>query len=420
MAQRKIVLFLLLLFVSGTLLGLTWLYFDFNPASEASADFLDQHWQRPLLPQGDPPAAGAGYEDSLDAKTCGGCHVQQYADWSTSRHSRSMGAGILWQMHIFDQEAANKCLNCHAPLAEQKALVALERHWPSRPEADLPGYVPANLHLQGLSCAACHLRAHRVYGPPARSGLSGNESGLPHGGFVATRAFEDSRFCASCHQFAQDGPRLNGKLREDIYNQWRASVYPERGETCQTCHMPERRHLWRGIGDADMVRRALAIDLKALSLSGGQIQLQLRLGNAGAGHHFPAYLVPRVEVRVELVDAGGRSHHQVLRHSLQWRASVDLLEEQADTRLAAGETRQLQALLPTSPEPDWSLRLTVDVAPKEHYERVYEDMLSKQAHLMRSETLKLLRQALAEARASRYCAVTLNFPLPTLSAPVAN
>jgi len=280
--------------------------------------------------------------------------------------------------------------------------------------------VSADLHREGLTCTACHMRAHGIYGPPARTGLAGDETGLPHGGFTPTAAFEDSRFCASCHQFAQDGPRLNGKLREDTYNQWRASVYPARGQTCQACHMPERRHLWRGISDPDMVRRALDIDLKALPSPGGQTRLQLRLTNTGAGHHFPAYLVPRIEVRVELLDTQGRSRREVLRHTLQWRASLDLLEEQADTRLAAGETRHLQALLHPSPKPGWRLRLTVDVAPKEHYERVYEDMLSKQAHLMRSETLKLLRQALAEARASRYRALTLIHPLPVISAPVAN
>ena len=81
---------------------------------------------------------------------------------------------------------------------------------------------------------------------------------------------------------------------------------------------------------------------------------------------------------------------------------------------------KLQALLDASAGPDWRLRLTLDVAPKEHYERVYQDMLSRQGHLLRPETVKLLRQALTEARASRYRALSQDYPLSAISAPVAN
>lgn len=383
-------------------------------AAKPVDDFLAAHWAFPLDPQGPPPAGFGAEEASLGASACRACHVQQYADWSGSRHRQTMNAGIRWQFHVFGQAASNRCMDCHAPLAEQKAVVAQEMAWSQVPDSAPPAYIPVDLHLEGLTCAACHVRAHRRLGPEHRHDLTGGEEGLPHGGFQPRSEFSDSRFCAACHQFPEDGPRLNGKLRQDTYNEWMRSEFPVRGVGCQECHMPERRHIWRGISDPDMVREALWIQLTATE-SGPEPQvLRLEIGNSGAGHHFPTYMVPRVDVRVVLMDPTGRPTEQILHHVLQWRASVDLSHEYFDNRLAAGGSVVLEASLPDPQEPGWRLELQVDVAPKEHYERTYDDML-RQADRMDRQTLKLLRQAIAEAAASRFRAfdaqVSLDRPI---------
>ncbi|MES9944225.1 MAG: hypothetical protein ABW080_04625 [Candidatus Thiodiazotropha sp.] len=39
---------------------------------------------------------------------------------------------------------------------------------------------------------------------------------------------------------------------------------PGRGQTCQSCHMPDRAHLFHGIHDPDMVRLGLAINTRGM------------------------------------------------------------------------------------------------------------------------------------------------------------
>jgi len=73
---------------------------------------------------------------------------------------------------------------------------------------------------------------------------------------------------------------------------------------CQSCHMPEvarpvtnggpirqgRRHLWRGGHDPDMVKRAVAVLVKAYPATpkaGEQVRFTLTVINAGAGHKIP-------------------------------------------------------------------------------------------------------------------------------------
>jgi hypothetical protein len=78
----------------------------------------------------------------------------------------------------------------------------------------------------------------------------------------------------------------------------------ERGFICQSCHMPEierpvavngpvrlgRQHLWRGGHDPDMVKRAVAIEMKTDTEApkpGDRVGFTLTLINAGAGHKIP-------------------------------------------------------------------------------------------------------------------------------------
>jgi hypothetical protein len=47
-----------------------------------------------------------------------GCVVQQFDDWRSSLHSRTIGAGILWQFHVMNQADANACIVTPAGRAE--------------------------------------------------------------------------------------------------------------------------------------------------------------------------------------------------------------------------------------------------------------------------------------------------------------
>ena len=363
--------------------------------SAVSVDaFIAGHWQRPIAAQGAVPEGFTPREGSLAPADCGSCHPRQWEDWQNSLHSRTVGAGLMWQLHLMNQQQANRCLDCHAPLAEQKALLAMRFAWPGAPSAPVPAYVPDDLDTQGLICAACHVRKHQHFGPPPRGKPAA--APLPHGGFTAHEAFSDSRFCAACHQFPEDGPRVNGKLQEDTYAQWLASPAAAAGRQCQDCHMPDRRHLWRGIHDPEMVRGSADADL-ALTTVDGRTRVTALLSNRDVGHLFPTYMVPKVvmTLRAERKDGEVKTLAQSV---IGWQVNVDLNREIADNRIAPGDSHRLEAWLDDEVE---SVVLDVDVIPREHYERMFEQML-EQADSLPEAALDQLKTAYAEARATRY------------------
>lgn len=376
-------------------------------ADQAVAAFLARHWADPIPPQGVPPAGYTALEAALGVPECGQCHAAQWEQWRGSLHSHTMGAGIQWQLRLMGQEQGNKCLRCHAPLAEQKALVALQQGWPGAPQGAPPDYVPPDLADHGLVCAACHVRGHQRFGPPANKAVT---QPVPHGGFVESAAFEDSRFCATCHQFPPDGPRVNGKLQEDTYAQWQASAHAPQ-QTCQTCHMPERQHLFRGVHDRDMVLQALDIVLEVLpGARPDEAMARAVLRNTGAGHHFPTYMVPKVDVVLTLVDAQG-ARRPLAHRVIGWGVNVALTSEAFDTRIPAGGELVVMQPFAIPAAGGWRVELRLDVAPREHYERMFRDSL-RHADVLSPEVLALLRQALQEAEATRYEAVRLTAQLP--------
>jgi len=368
-------------------------------------DFLEQHWAYPVPPQGEPPQEFSTLEASLDPASCGKCHTEQYAQWRNSLHSHTMSAGIRWQLQLADMETAKSCMRCHAPLTEQLALLSQKRGW-SKAATAPPDYIPSNLDQLGLVCAACHVRSHRRYGPAANNS---SPDITIHGGFIEHKAFEDSRFCAHCHQFPESGSRINGKLHEDTYNQWKASRFSTEGTQCQSCHMPQRQHLWKGIHDEAMTRSALTVNLGIEQVTDGENIVYADVINSGAGHHFPTYLVPEVLLSLEYVDALGEVT-QLARHVLAWRANLALTKEVFDQRLASGESLRVNSN-PVSLGLEGRIRLRVSVAPRQHYVRTFETYLKANAKNLDDETRGLLEQAISEAKAAEYDFIAADQPM---------
>ncbi len=392
------------------LLAVAWIIGD-ALAPGGVERFLTRYWTHPVPSQGKPPAEFSPLEASLDPAACGQCHPRQYTDWRTSLHSHAMGAGIDWQLRLADADTARDCLRCHAPLSEQLALLARERGWSS---ADIspPDYIPETLHRQGLVCAACHLRGHVRHGPLPPADRAPLED-PPHNGFKAHGAFSDSRFCAHCHQFPEDGPRLKGKLREDTYNQWRASPAAARGQHCQDCHMPERRHLWRGIHDPAMTQSAFAVEWSLAHEAGRPVGARARVINQGAGHHLPTYLVPEILLLLEYRDPAGKVR-ELARHTLAWRANLALDGEVFDQRLPAGAGVTLEGRDPGLAD-GGTLRLRARVAPRRHYVRTFEHYLREHGAELETVVRERLVQAIREARATEYQFVVAEYSLATVA-----
>jgi Cytochrome c554 and c-prime len=375
--------------------------------------FLNRHWANPLPAQGFPPSAFSAVEGSLGPDACAQCHAEQYREWNTSLHSQAIGPGLLWQLQVMGQKGANGCLRCHAPLAEQKALMALEYGWSAVPKTPPPAYVPAKLHRQGLVCAACHVRQHERFGPPPRTApVSGDSQRRPHNGFTPDAAFQDSRFCATCHQHPDDWTRLNGKLRLNTYEEWRNSRFAKEGKSCQSCHMPDRQHLWRGIHDKDMVRQAITISLSVERQGNNKARAQAMIANTGAGHNFPTYLVPKVYATLHLLQQDGSEHTEIASKTIGWMADVELSKEVYDTRIPAGERLTFGADFRVPPGPGWQVELRMDVIPDEQYERFYKYNLRTQASKLDDKTVALIRQALVETEARHYLLSRTRRPVP--------
>jgi len=358
-----------------------------------SGGFLARHWQRPLAPQGEAPARFSPQEATLDPAACGSCHAVQFDDWRTSYHARAMGPGVLGQLLAMAPEADHEhqsCLRCHAPLAEQaSSLVAAIRKQPG-----------GRGHEQGLTCAGCHVRGHVRYGPPRRDGsVAPVGAGLPHDGWRATSAFADSRFCAACHQFEEDGYALNGKLLENTYAEWRASPAAREGRSCQSCHMPDRRHLWRGIHDPQMTAAGVTIQAEPAQARAGRLGGRLRVVNTGTGHAFPTYVTPRVTMEAFQVDARARPLAGTLRSQrIAREVSPDLAAELSDTRLLPGAEAVLGYDAPLRREAV-ALVYRVRVEPDAFYADFYRGVLSGNGL---PADPGMMRQALADAEASEY------------------
>lgn len=372
--------------------------------TKAEKYFLQQHWPNSIPPQGKPPRSFSQLEASLDPQACGSCHQQQFDDWRTSLHSQTMGPGVLGQlvdMVKTDPATTAMCWRCHTPLMAQQSVLPGESAeavtWKNNPVFD------RKLQHQGLVCAGCHVRNNQRFGPPRKSTpeITGKiDKHLPHNGFIAETAFSKSAFCSGCHQFGPDDYSLNGKPIENTYNEWLASEYSEKGVQCQDCHMPGRRHLWRGIHDPDTVKKGVSISVdpvRKISRSGELVEATIIVANTGTGHYFPTYLTPKVFIRAYLMDNRGEILDETVQEAIIGReVDLGLTEELYDTRIPSGDS--LSVLYKEQlPQNGLSMKVEVVVEPDHFYERFYESVLEGKE---KGPGRELLEHALEDARNS--------------------
>jgi cytochrome c551/c552 len=275
------------------------------------------------------PAAPPAYDAQsavLEPEACGSCHVQQWQEWTASRHARALSPGLLGQVvDLIDEnpDFVGACLNCHTPLEEQIAEVKAD------PVA------ATGLSARGVTCSGCHLRQWRVFGPasPPKRLVASVWTGGQHGGAVASPDFNASAFCQPCHQ---DG-EMGGFSLQETHLEWAASPQGRRGETCQDCHMPGGDHRFWGIHDRDFVADALDLDIEIERTAPGHLRARIRLHNRGAGHRVPTYATPAIFVKAFLSDADDVVVDSSLEtRVVQRRVAFGTNQEIFDTRIPAG------------------------------------------------------------------------------------
>ncbi len=350
----------------------------------------DGYWRFPLAPQGQAPQYWSDLEKSLSPDDCGACHAEQLAQWRTSLHARAFSPGLVGQLLTYDAEDTQSCLNCHAPLAEQAAAFQSARDRGLGHDRAAQGLASA-----GNSCGGCHVRGFHRSGPPVRPGQTALPPGdAPHGGASRLQAFERSEFCAACHQFPQD-MAINGKPLENTVAEWQASPAASQGVHCQSCHMPDRKHLWRGIHDPQMV--ASGLTAKASSTRDSAV---LEITNTGIGHAFPTYVTPKVWLKAVALDDRGLPMPGTIRETIiQRRVEFvgDAWVERFDTRLLPGQSASVHFPWPASGR----VRVWLEIHPDDFYDNdVYDPLLRDSPK--NSPSAKLIAQADAQAAANRY------------------
>lgn len=375
-------------------------------------EFFKDYWQKPIPIQGPPPATFTEEEASLRPQACGSCHPEQYADWKQSLHSRAMGPGPWGQIIELTQnspEEAGLCRSCHAPLGEQSPLLAKATEGTRTTYKKNPAF-NSDLELQGITCAACHVRRHRRYGPPKSEEAFAAKypAAMPnHDGAQRTAYFEKAEFCKGCHQFDTENSLLvNGKLLQDTYREWKNSIWGRDEASCQECHMPKRRHLWKGIHDREWVRGGVRIEtqsVRAPSQTANALELEVKLVNAAVGHKFPTYITPKIFIRATLLDGKGQALPATEREKIiGWDARFEGGEwrEYFDSRIPPGG--ELQETFRWMPPPEAKkIRVWVEVHP-DHFYHVYfyPAFLSNQE--LTPQARKLIEKALRDSGLSAY------------------
>ena len=178
----------------------------------------------------------------------------------------------------------------------------------------------------------------------------------------------------SCHQHTSAGP--NGKAVQNTYNEWKNSIWGQEGAACQSCHMPGGAHLWRGIHDEDMTRSAVQIDVRLGEKTPREfVTAEIKLTNSGAGHFFPTYITPSVDVITELEDEEGRTipgTRQI--NVIERKLSSDFSREIYDTRIPPQGSVTFRYRRGRS-EDAAKLRVRVHVRPDAFYEDFYVEFL---------------------------------------------
>ncbi len=220
-----------------------------------------------------------------DVAECGGCHTQQYEQWSRSRHASSgeseVFRALLPQVEArWGKVARARCETCHQP---------------------------GHAGDQTIGCASCHLAVGNredangalVVNVEAAVAGPGENTRAPHE-VTPRRFFQAPNLCGTCHEVR--GP---GLLDEPTLSEFFAAPL-EAGQTCTSCHDPHEAP-----GQV-LLTKALALEV----VDGAVV-----LTNVGAGHAVPTGMTAIRDVWVD-VEVDGVLHERVIELGAELDASV--------------------------------------------------------------------------------------------------
>ncbi len=182
--------------------------------------------------------------DFKEPKSCRACHILTLKQWEGSSHSFAFEDPIFLAMWgIGSRETQGKinelCVSCHAPIG---LLTSDVRAPDDEPKAK-------DISKLGIYCDFCHTVANTTY-ECARIRSPHNASFFIRPGNIKTGPIDkcestfhesaflklhtESEFCANCHNFYSHD---SGFKIIKTFEEWKTSVYAQKGIECQDCHM---------------------------------------------------------------------------------------------------------------------------------------------------------------------------------------
>jgi len=212
---------------------------------------------------------------------CGRCHTDEYRDWKESRHRSAWSNAIFQGGYILEPQAF--CVNCHAPLPEQGTEIIANHPWYTAMHPDssapIPEKRPEPQADLGVHCAVCHWRNGEVIATQA----SGN---APHPVREAPE-MSDPTFCKNCHEFPMPSfhgseIRVTDTPMQSTWTEWKAYAAAGGQGTCQSCHLPEGKHSFKGAHDLELLKGSVRVGVATTPT-----ETVFTLESVNTGHHLP-------------------------------------------------------------------------------------------------------------------------------------
>ena len=241
------------------------------------------------------PQAAYSSTNITSAEECARCHVDIHRYWKASRHAQAADSPRFQALLAALRANGNPepvCVRCHAPAA----VFMRDERWEKKAS------------WEGVTCDFCHsvrairsdpvrpfvLEVGKIKTGPLRDAMPTTHAAQ----FAAV--YTSSELCAPCHQFVND----KGFEVLSTYAEWKASGYPEKNMTCQSCHMraaggkvvdPKvlrvsettvNLHEMPGGHSVVELNRALQAQISAVR-RGAMLDVTVQFVNRGAGHRVP-------------------------------------------------------------------------------------------------------------------------------------
>ena len=239
-----------------------------------------------------------------------------FEQWYSDPHRAGLKSEKLlasWAAH----NSAPDCQSCHLPLFGQTPTVSptFVSGDPTQPISSPNPNFEANLYVESVGCASCHIRDGKIVGQSSTS--------APHS-LVHSDQLGQSSACQSCHQGQPAG------YAEPIYNtyaEWEESRFAKAGVQCQDCHMssiPTSTSLVGKLTQANhhmslTIRQALRVewvDAPTTVKRGELTHFNINIINSGAGHAIPTGSPFEDNALVFEVIKDGKSLQKPIEHRL--------------------------------------------------------------------------------------------------------